>query len=118
MSERAVCWRRMSERIGTLNNLETLVIDGIPDADAALQHLAALSKLSRLSIVGAKDISKSALAKLTALTALIVSHVQFWVGGCTSLLHAQHKAGMLHQFAILLKIYRSTYIYIYSYSAI
>ena len=91
----AVC--RMSECIGTLNNLETLVINGIPDADAALQHLAGLSKLSRLSIAGADNISTSALARLTALTALIVSYVQFSVGDCTSHLQAEHKAGMLHQ---------------------
>ena len=90
MSEHAVCWRRMFERIGTLTNLEMLVADGIEDADGALQHLAALSKLSRLSITGAHHLSTSALARLTALTALVGCSPQSWVGRCTSLLHAQH----------------------------
>ena len=84
-----MCWCRVCERIATQTNLETLDVDGIRDADAALQHLAALSKLRRLSIAQARQLSTSALARLTALTALIVSAVDYWVGRCTSLLHAQ-----------------------------
>ena len=69
-----MCWRRMCERIATLNNLEMLAIDGIRDADAAVQHLAALSKLSRLSITGVNHPSTSALARLTGLTGLSVAN--------------------------------------------
>ena len=43
----------------TLANLEILAFDNIRDADAALQHLAALSKLSRLSIAFAHHLSTS-----------------------------------------------------------
>ena len=85
-----MCWCRVCERIATLTNLEMLDVDGIRDADAVLQHLAALSKLRRLSIAEANQLSTSALAKLTALTALVVSAVKSWVGRCTSLVHAQH----------------------------
>ena len=88
--KRAVCWRRMCERIATLNNLEILAINGICDADAALLHFAALSRLSRLSIASASHLSTSALARLTALTALAVADAQSWVGCRMSLLHAQH----------------------------
>ena len=92
-----MCWRRMSECITTLNNLETLAVDLISHAALALQHLAALSKLSRLSMPNAYHLSTMALARLTALTALNVAKAQSWVGCCTCLLLAQHKAGMLHQ---------------------
>ena len=77
-----------------LNNLETLAVDLISHAALALQHLAALSKLSRLSMPNAYHLSTMALARLTALTALNVAEPQSWVGCCTSLLLAQHKAGM------------------------
>ena len=82
---------------GTLANLEMVTMDGIKDADAALRHLAALSKLSRLSIAEAHHLSTSALARLTALTALVPNRVQHWVGRCTSLLHAQHIPGILRE---------------------
>ena len=49
-SQHAVCWCRVCERIATLTNLEMLAIEDIRDADAALEHLTALSKLNRLSI--------------------------------------------------------------------
>ena len=89
-----MCWRRVCERIATLTNLEMLAVECIRDANAARQHLAALSKLSRLSIALALNVSTSALARLTALTALAVDGVQHWVGRCTSLLHAQHIPGV------------------------
>ena len=68
-----------------------LAIDSILDAAAALQHLAALTKLSRLSTAYANHLSTTALARLTALTALVVADIRSRVGCRTSLLHAQHK---------------------------
>ena len=81
-----MCWCRVCERIATLANLEMLAVDGIRDAYVALQHLAALSKLSKLSIKEPYHLSTSALARLTALTALVVRQMNMWVGRSTSLL--------------------------------
>ena len=43
-----------------------LAIDGIRDADAALEHLAALSRLSRLSIAQASQLSAKSPPTTTA----------------------------------------------------
>ena len=81
-----MCCSRVCERIATLTNLEVLNICGIENADAALQHLTALTKLSSLTIAEAGLLSSSSIARLTALTALNISIAISWVRAALLLL--------------------------------
>ena len=79
-----MCCSRVCERIATLTKLGVLDISGIYNANAALQLLTTLTKLSSLRMADARCLSTSSIARSTMLIALDIRSAKFWVGATKS----------------------------------